>query len=332
MAPKPKFEDKVLVLAKMSGYPAWPAFVMPTSLIPPGVTKAKKKSATYCVIFIPDGDFYWMNEKNLELLTREKLNTRLSKIPVGYKPVKKSGRTTNVNDALLAAKGMDFDKFMEKVFNNDDDEEEEEEEEEAEEVIEEEVEEEVPEEVQTEPKVEKRDRKRKRANEEEDETKVKRVEKKESPKNGDLNGKSNGKNHNITTPPTKVPITDEEKQQQLWLCRIKLQRSLIQRNQPSTPKDTKNLVPPTADELSVARLILYRLIEFPVNLDLLKTTKIHKVLKCILKDDELDYPDSFKLHERCNEVLLKWDDLIQQIKLEKSKSKKDDSEISIETS
>lgn len=367
MPPKPKFDAKVLVLAKMSGYPAWPAFVMPNSLIPPRVLKAKKKSANYCVIFIPDGDFYWMNEKNLEILTNDKLQTRLNKIPDGYKPAKKSARTTNVNDALLAAKGMSFDQFMDKVKGYGAEEEEEEEEEDQDQdqdqVVEDdaEVEEEGEDAADGEsdqvdvfeqeghddgdikPKVEKStksesvSRKRKRINNDDDnddiniKPNIKRNIK--TSKNGNVNGDSNGKNHttNIATS-TKVPITEEEKQQQLWLCRIKLQRSLIQRNQPSTPKDTKNLVPPTADELSVARLILYRLIDFPINIDLLKTTKIHKVLKCILKDEELDYPDSFKLHERCNEVLLKWDDLIQQLKLEKAKSKKDDSEVSIETS
>ena len=356
MAPKPKFEPKDLVLAKMPGYPPWPAYVMPDSQIPPSVLKAKKKTANYCVVFIPDGDFYWMNEKNLEKLSRQKLSSKIDEIPSNHKPSKKSSRarTTNVNDALLATK-MDFDQFMDSVFNNDEDEEEveDEEEEDVEEDDGEEADalEESEEDEQENVKLSKAKsnqqksksdpdesdpralRKRRREEELENSRKKIKNEKNDlSNLKSESNGKGNHQNNNKLRSPlnSKPPITEEEKQQQLWLCRIKLQRSLIQRNQPSTPKDTKGLSPPSADELSVARLILYRLIDFPITVDLLRKTKIHKVLKCITKDEELEYADSFKLHERCNEVLSKWDDLIQELKLEKQKGKttNDDSEIS----
>jgi hypothetical protein len=362
MALKPKFEPKDLVLAKMPGYPPWPAYVMPDSEIPPSVLKAKKKTANYCVVFIPDGDFYWMNEKNLEKLSRQKLSSKIDEIPSNHKPSKKSSRarTTNVNDALLATK-MDFDQFMDSVFNNDEDDEEDEEEEDEEQeddvadegkeeqeinILDESDEEEEEEIELSKTKSNQRKSKfdpdesdpralRKRRREEELENSRKKI-KNEKKDSSNLKSETNGKvihqNNNKLRSPlnNKPPITEEEKQQQLWLCRIKLQRSLIQRNQPSTPKDTKGLLPPSADELSVARLILYRLIDFPISLELLRKTKIHKVLKCITKDEELEYADSFKLHERCNEVLSKWDDLIQKLKLEKQKGKtvNDDSEIS----
>lgn len=345
------FEPRLLVLAKMAGYPAWPAFVMPQDQIPKSVLSAKKKSSAYCVIFIPDGDFYWMSEKNLELLLKDKLKDKLAKLPANYKITKKSGRTTNITDALFAAKSLDFDKFMEKVrkekaeaeLEDDDDDDDDDDGEDEEEVIKEEA-----------PK-----RGRKRKSEEEKLT-VKRTKKEDAPKEvkkvgrpksdsvttsgTGRNGRSARMKEEINppsdkptqTPPVKksrdeiqkFPITEEEKQEHLWLCRIKLQKTLIQRNQSSTPTDTKNLPPPTADELSVARLILYRLVDFPVNVELLKKTKIHKVLKCILKDAELNYEDSFKLHERCQEVLSKWDNMIQEVRRQK-KLNIDDSETSI---
>ena len=92
---------------------------------------------------------------------------------------------------------------------------------------------------------------------------------------------------------------------------------MIQRNQPVTPKDPKDYPAPTVDELLVARIILHRLADFPVNVELLRETKIHKVLKCILKDEDLEYPDSFRLHEKCEELLLKWNPLIESLKQEK---------------
>ena len=58
-------------------------------------------------------------------------------------------------------------------------------------------------------------------------------------------------------------------------------------------KDTTGLKPPTADELLTARLILHRLQDFPITAELLRKSKLHKVLRCIIKDQTLKYPESF---------------------------------------
>lgn len=299
----PKYDAKDMVLAKMAGYPAWPAFVMPQDQIPPLVLKVKKKSAAYCVIFIPDGDFYWMAEKQLDRLTREKLLERVQKIPLTFKrgaTKKKSGRTTNINDAFLAAEDADFDSFMELVFAEDD-EDDEEDEMNGDEEDEEEEEEEEP--VPAKPK-----------------TKANGRDTTDSTPTPPRNGKRKGDAAaaNAKKPKTEKPPSEEDIQKQLWQCRIKLQRSLIQRNQPTTPKDTLGLKPPTADELSMARFILNKLADFPVSTDLLRQTKIHKVLKCIVKDPDLEYPDLFQLHRRSDELLTKWDDHIQELRRERA--------------
>lgn len=106
------------MLAKMHGFPAWPSFVMPDSMIPDQVLKVKKKTTNFCVIFIPDGDYYWMNEKSLELLTEEKLNKKLGKVPKGRPKPKVGGKTLHVNDALLASKNLTFDSFMDRLNIN----------------------------------------------------------------------------------------------------------------------------------------------------------------------------------------------------------------------
>lgn len=408
-----------MVFAKMSGYPQWPAFITPQELIPNSVLKVKKKGTDYCVMFIPDGDFYWVTDKSLEPLTQQKLEKSLKDIPEEIKKQakelkgKKRGKQSNIKEAIAAADGLDFETFIrafnEDAMDEDDDEEEEEEEEEEGEpdaqeehapdndaVLEEEPtdktakdelkkskkgskKEDTNEKGESEPdeidssegirttrngktraSIPKkpaattttptptastastrngRNNKRKASPEQEEEPETKPTSKRhrtppksDSTKTGesnDENENNDSTNDNVgdtssNTTPAKSnngPKTTEggkdEKLQQLWLCRVKLQRSLIQRNQPTTPKDTSKLKPPTADELLVARLILYRLGDFPITTELLKETKIHKVLKCILRDPSMEYPDSFKLHERCEELLHKWDPVILTLKSEK---------------
>lgn len=330
MPPKkspPILNPKELVLAKMPRYPQWPAFIMPDDLIPKAVLRAKKKATNFCVIFIPDGDFYWMTEKALEPLSEEKLQQQLEKVPAIFRKnpkKKKNGKQSNINEAFAATYNLDFDTFIGNIFNEDDDDDEEEDDDDN--VIKQEA-------KPTKHRIRVR---KSTAGEVKDEIDNDELEN-DDDDDEDLPPKkkrvvSNGKQppQKESTPMTEPvkskhdakPLTPEEKQHQLWLCRIKLQRSLIQRNQPTTPKDTSGLLPPTADELLVARLILYRLVEFPVSVDLLKQTKIHKVLKCILKDEALAYPDSFKLHERCTELLGKWDSMIQSLKVEKANGSK----------
>lgn len=355
-------QPKDMVLSKMTGFPAWPSFVMPPDMIPRAIMRAKKKTTNVCVIFIPDGDYNWMNEKSLESLTPEKLQTRLGKLPkdkLRARAKKKSGRTNNVADALVAANGLDFDNFMEELTrqNKADEDIEEAGEAGAEEADAEEGEGEEGEDVEDEDEVEDEIE-----DDEADEAKAEDAEAEGSPSGDEpseiaddhIDESSDDKNTRVSTddeakengtPGRKrarnglgarkeaknahqshangdkigalKPASEKDRQHQLWLCRIKLQRSLIQRNQPVTPKDPRDYPAPTVDELLVARIILHRLADFPVTVELLRETKIHKVLKCILKDEDLEYPDSFQLHEKCEELLQKWKALIESLKQEK---------------
>lgn len=398
------FAPKSMVLAKMTGFPAWPLFVMPRELIPSAIMAAKKKTTNLCVIFIPDGDFNWMNEKLLEPLPPDKLHAKLSKMPkekLKARPKKKSGRTNNVAEALVAATGLAFDDFMDDLArqnkgplrNGDDDDNDEADEndendevedndnddnDEADEVDEadendvdnEGVNDDADENEEANGKpapTSLRGRRRKRRGDiahstlDEEEAERSDNDAQSSDNNGDNSGDNdasigdasgdasadvsaeakNGADESGTRKRTrsdrangtrKKPhtngdakerassprlLSEKDRKHQLWLCRIKLQRSLIQRNQPVTPKDPKQYPPPTVDELLVARIILHRLADFPVSVELLRETKIHKVLKCILKDMDLEYPDSFRLHEKCEELLDKWKEMIDGLKQEK---------------
>lgn len=352
------FQPKDMVLAKMTGFPAWPSFVMPPEMISDSIMRAKKKTANICVIFIPDGDFNWMNEKSLEALTPEKLKSKISKLPKDKqkpKPRKNGARTNNVAEALVAADGLDFDEFMEELADGKDatnDEEDEEIEDDAMDVDSEQEKDTkitkrslpmVSDDEEVEPENGNGTAERETASEP-IASKGKSTEKHGQTKSIDgslskrprrettngnkrssgsldvesapeTNGKHKLKKDNGAASPKAM--SEKDRQHHFWLCRVKLQRSLIQRNQSATPKDPKQFPPPSVDELSFARLILNRLDLYPVNVELLRETKIHKVLKCILKDEDLAYPDSFRLHEKCEELLKKWKEPIDQLKNEK---------------
>lgn len=352
----------------MTGFPAWPSFVMPPDMIPSAILKAKKKTTNMCVIFIPDGDFNWMNEKGLEPLTPAKLDSYLLKVPkdkLKNRPKKKTGRTNNVAEAYIAAKGLQFDEFMDELAANNkgvagqnDDEDEDEEDEVVDEAEDAHENDETNHSIENESDVDTKQKPLPRArrrggmrsssrngngaaqstleeepieeekdtDEESDSSRSRKrtrgaassaAPKKRIVSNSSTTEEINDSGNGNGRSASPKPITEKDRQHQLWLCRIKLQRSLIQRNQPVTPRDPKQFPPPTVDELLVARLILHRLAEFPLNVELLRETKIHKVLKCILKDDDLAYEESFKLHEKCNELLDKWKDMIESLKLEK---------------
>lgn len=363
MPPKsstPKFQPKDMVLAKMTGFPAWPSFVMPQDMISDAIMKAKKKTTNTCVIFIPDGDFNWMNEKSLEILTPEKLKAKISKLPkdkLKPKPRKNGTRTNNVADALVAADGLKFQDFMDELAINSDAKESKDEDVQDDEDIEDEMADSIVGlDADDKPSTKRKKRVAAVMSEDEDDDSHLAAVGSETEKTditGNVNGNGNGNNNpernkmppevkkqkpepassnksvaaqtNEKNKPSKKEngtaspkaMSEKDKQHHFWLCRVKLQRSLIQRNQSATPKDPKLFPPPTVDELLVARLILNRLDLYPVNVDLLRETKIHKVLKCILKDEDLAFPESFRLHEKCEELLMKWKEPMEQLKNEK---------------
>ncbi|KAL6454080.1 hypothetical protein SBY92_003537 [Candida maltosa Xu316] len=327
MAPKKssaKFRPKQRVTAKMPGYSAWPAFIAPDEDIPDDVMQAKnKKTMQYCVIFIPDGDYYWMSEKGLTDLSDDNLNKLLESVPIDIKKKMKNlqgivrGKPTPYKHALAAARGLTYDSFYNHLakFQEDDEDEEEEEEEEVEPEHyddEEEVELEPPVAAQSDDDEEEEEAKnhkpKKRSKSASQEIKVKskngkKHEYEDEADYGDIEDDydqqskkvskknvskvlENGRKRKLeptktrkesSTPIKKIksetsdeeyqrqqlnkkrsaiiattasvsdrpPLTDKEKYDQLWLCRVKLQKTLIQRNQPNTPKDTIGLKPPT---------------------------------------------------------------------------------------
>ncbi|KAI5963046.1 uncharacterized protein KGF55_002838 [Candida pseudojiufengensis] len=372
MAPKSStssgpYKDKEKVYSKMASYPWWPGFITPEEYIPKQVKKSKKKNTPYCVIFIPDGDFYWATEKGLKKFkdgppptttnTSSKKSNKNNKVNNNsnnledfkdLKFLKKRLRpkTSNadISEANVAAENLNFDEFI-KIFQSGDDDNEldavneppageapveeennEEEEKGEEDGNEQDGENDENDDKEEDTKLTSRATRSRRQSPSKTTTSTKATptqSKRKSPTNIEKISKkpkleeieSKSVDEETAQPATK----EEDKYQQLYFCRIKLQRSLIQRTSP-TDSSTKKESSPTADELSMARLILHRLTNFPVTKELLKSTKIHKVLKAIIKDPTLELPESFKLHERSREILQSWDPIIRDLLSEKGDS------------
>lgn len=89
--------------------------------------------------------------------------------------------------------------------------------------------------------------------------------------------------------------------------RYRLQKGLIQRD------DT-----PTDDELKACSDVLKELETFSphITLELLKYSKLHKVLRAILKIPSLK-ESTYKFHERAENLLIEWENMILSIKNEK---------------
>lgn len=110
------------------------------------------------------------------------------------------------------------------------------------------------------------------------------------------------------TPEKKKPTFEELANRAVWF-RSKLQRGLIQRR-----------TDPTEAELSSISNVFKDLENFSdsINSDLLKVSKIHKVLKAITRVETLKRPDDYKFHDRSIDLILKWEPYIAELKSEKS--------------
>jgi len=77
-----------VVLAKIRGYPPWPAMIVDGDNVPPAVARERltsKKTKFYCVRFFPAGDYSWLVPKDLSLLQKHEIEAYINE------PHKKSG-------------------------------------------------------------------------------------------------------------------------------------------------------------------------------------------------------------------------------------------------
>ncbi|GMF00277.1 unnamed protein product [[Candida] boidinii] len=118
------------------------------------------------------------------------------------------------------------------------------------------------------------------------------------------NGTTNGNN-------VRREYTDEQKIMIVKSYRVKLQRGLLNKEL----ELTDDIIRQCSDIFT--QMERFNLI-YGMNLNLLKISKLHKVMKAILKLPNLEFPNDFKFHERSLKLLDSWENLITIIKSEKN--------------
>ncbi|ODV65630.1 Tudor/PWWP/MBT [Hyphopichia burtonii NRRL Y-1933] len=80
-----------IVLAKVKGYPAWPAMVLDEGILPENVLKSKTKSKNIAVRFFSDDTYIWIKLGDLKPLSKEQIDESLSKMVAKGIKTKKEG-------------------------------------------------------------------------------------------------------------------------------------------------------------------------------------------------------------------------------------------------
>ncbi|EJD44218.1 Tudor/PWWP/MBT [Auricularia subglabra TFB-10046 SS5] len=79
------FSTRDIVLAKLKGYPQWPAMVVDPESVPEKVTEERPGgNKHYCVRFFPAGDYAWLIARDISALKREDIE-RFIQAPKGAK-------------------------------------------------------------------------------------------------------------------------------------------------------------------------------------------------------------------------------------------------------
>ncbi|ODV97194.1 hypothetical protein PACTADRAFT_48944 [Pachysolen tannophilus NRRL Y-2460] len=347
MSSKNQFKPGQLVYSKIQGFPKWPAVIVPEDLVPVSVLDSKPTRDSknfYPVFFLgSEPSYYWNRYDSLSPLDVEECEKSLKKAKTGLKRALK--HATDISPNFLSAippinddTAVDGDQEDLKEEQNEDDEEGENDEEgegEGEGDVEDDAdgdevgdEESDDEDVKTKRKSSKRkpstqstsrdlkdlkdskdSRKRKPEPKNDDVELSKKSIKKSRTSTPSITENKSDKNSNGNGSKPPENWTDDEKQKNFWFIRTRLQKGLI-----------SSKIPPAYDDYQYNSKILNKLEELSsiVDLKVLKGTKLHKVLKAILKIPDLERKDDFKFHERAGKILNEWEPLLHQIRSEKT--------------
>ncbi|CDO92503.1 unnamed protein product [Kluyveromyces dobzhanskii CBS 2104] len=322
-----------LVLCTVGSYEPWPAVVVPQRILSKSVLKAKENDEQAAVAFFNDSTYYWTKPKQLKRLSDEAIEAWINSPPKrSSKELKKAYQFASdystlqefVEDRLTAeGRSDDLESIAEIQMGED-------------------------------PTVPNLDFK-KEENKSNDKRRGRRKNESESDdfatnSNGNNDSKSrksssnrNKINGNSSATPVPTPISELKKRKEssteslsnppsflpeqplkkrskldysrrveiAQIFRNKLQKSLVQRD---TPPTDENL----AESEKLIKKILSHTKSTPEFFDLeaLKVSKLHKLLKVITSMPELS-----QFHESCNTILEVWAPNVQHIKKEKLKSK-----------
>ncbi|KAI0462588.1 hypothetical protein LJB42_004082 [Komagataella kurtzmanii] len=303
MADKAKFVPGEIVLAKMAGYPKWPAIVIPEDRAPKPVLDAKPKGrALVLVKFLADSSFYWQGPGTLEPLSKNLIDSSLK-----TKKIKTKKQLAAAYERALEEPTIDEEVAIDEEDEGHDGK--------SEDIDEDEEEDETgysSEELEDGNKDESDDTEenKKPARLASKQSKKKQAGKSKTSKNKVARGrvKATGIAKVVSSPESEY--TYEKKHNAMRFFRANLQKSLLSRSEP-----------PAYEDLKRSNNTLEKLEKFnevtDVSVDLLRSSKLHKVLKAILKVPELERPDDFKFHTRSQAVLNSWGPYLEELKQER---------------
>lgn len=115
-----EFPERSFVLAKVKGYPEWPALVISNDEIPESMLDKKPKTRldSICVKFYFDDKYLWCNSTNIKLIDREYIRNYLveagEEVPAGHEDFidNQAGRRKRIVSAYLKAYTLPIDEFI----------------------------------------------------------------------------------------------------------------------------------------------------------------------------------------------------------------------------
>ncbi|OCF38953.1 hypothetical protein I317_07247 [Kwoniella heveanensis CBS 569] len=272
---KSSYDIGDIVLARLRGYPPWPARIADPETIPRNVLKQRpgKNPSIYCCQFFPAGDYSWLQSKEIKPLSPSDISSWLSE------PHRKI--TGGLRDAYLTAQDpSEWDEEQAEIHRAN---------EEAENAVDELEDEEEEEEPTS-------GGKRKRAEAPKSKAKSKPAAKPKAEKAKPVKAAAKPDNQEtvdedpLASNPECVKVKD-------W--RHKLQRAFLSKTLPSAEEM------PTYDEL-------FKTIESynAMTIDALQYSKIGKVMKKIVTLPDIPRNEEFKITDRASKLMHQWTDFI----------------------
>ncbi|WWC72014.1 uncharacterized protein I206_105973 [Kwoniella pini CBS 10737] len=293
---KRQFKVGEIVLARLRGYPPWPARIADPDTLPRNVLKQKpgKNPLIFCCQFFPAGDFSWLQSKEIKPLSASEISSYLSEphrkatgglreaYQTAQDPTEWDGQQANIQQAKEEAEN---------------------------EADEDELEEEEDEEATTGGKRKRAAPEKKKATGKKAKTTKSKaeVEDEDAPKSKTKSkpaAKAKTSKAPVSKPENQEPADDDPLASNPECVKVKdwrhkLQRAFLSKSLPSAEEM------PSYDDL-------FKTIESyeAMTIDALQYSKIGKVMKKIMTLNEIPRNDDFKITDRASKLMHQWTDFI----------------------
>ncbi|QSL64303.1 hypothetical protein MERGE_001602 [Pneumocystis wakefieldiae] len=301
-----------LVLAKISGYPWWPGMVFPEDIAPKGVMDARPASKKrrngmdvqhWLVRFFPAPEYIWASNNDIRPLTPEMIDDFLSRkttkkdIRRSYEIAKTcptvedllSQQSFEVKDELDGDEDEDEDELNDNLKDGD--------------VNDDSIKGTLKRKIDS----KRSENKRRRHGSDHRKTKLNNQEKgisdgSERNSNKILNGKLKSEENSTISSEKSLQIKWEQRKQKVLLFRHKLQRIML-----------TNGKAPSETDMPIVNEQLEKLETFKgIDAEILRATKIGKVLKRILHLSNIPSDEKYFIKERSEKLLNLWKELLEK--------------------